>query len=64
MSEKEERPYVPPLPEYVEKAAPINHLIPEAPQVPISVPPSEPIPQHSAPIQHLVPPPPPQEKGE
>jgi len=56
MSEEEQRPFAPP-PEYVEKSAPVTHLVPETPAQPVTEP-SEPVPQFSAPTQHLVPPPP------
>jgi hypothetical protein len=57
MSEQEQRPFVPPA-EFVEKSAPVSHLMPEAPPVPVSAP-EPPIPQTFAPNQHLVPSPPP-----
>jgi hypothetical protein len=53
MSENEQRPFVPP-PEYVEKSAPVAHLVPATPAQPVTTP-TEPIPQYSAPTQHLVP---------
>jgi hypothetical protein len=53
MSEEEQRPFVPP-PDYVEKSAPITHLVPERAPQPVTAP-TEPAPQVSAPTQHVVP---------
>jgi len=53
MSDKEERPFVPP-PDHVEKSAPVTHLVPEPAPQPMTIS-TDPIPQVSAPTQHLVP---------